>query len=63
MILLTSCLQKLQQLKDKVNIFDQFNVIVEQNQPNIEIKRNKKKKDSEKVEDHDCCLQKCIFNL
>lgn len=63
MILLTSCLQKLQQLKDKVNIFDQFNVIVEQNQPNIETKRNKKKKDSQKVEDHDCATQKCVFHL
>lgn len=30
MILLTSCLQKLQQLKDKMNIFDQV-VLIEEN--------------------------------
>ena len=63
MILLTSCLQKLQQLKDKVNIFDQFNVIEEQNQSDIEIKGNKSKNDSNKVIDHDCATQKCVFHL
>ena len=69
MILLTSCLQKLQQLKDKVNIFDQFNVIEEHNQSDVEIKANKSEDEADTTMNQMCmkrnenALNKCVFHL